>query len=206
MKRIIAFVFLGILIYAGIYVAVYGIREYYVSQDVPITLEMPLGNGLTIKDSVSEQFGKIRKKTNQAKLFGIPIAEETTTYYYAIAIGDHPDYLLLAVTKPEDIEALENVSKNREFSFTGVLQEMDNLNYVTMIDYLSSHPDLIGLETSLYIVQTTVTSHISKYVIYVRDIDEPDAVPIIAGAAMILVGAGLAALLTVKIVRERTGY
>lgn len=206
MKRIIAFVFLGILIYAGIYVAVYGISEYQVSQDVPITLEMPLEHGLTIKDSVSEQFGKIRQKTNQAKLFGIPIAEETTTYFYAIAIGDHPDYLLLAVTKPEDIEALENASKDSEFSFTGVLQAMDRPTYEAMIGYLYAHLDLIGLESSLYIVETSVTSHISKYVIYVRDIGKPDTVPIIAGAAMFLVGAGLAALLIIRIAGERTGY
>lgn len=206
MKRIISFVFLGLLVYAGIYVMIYGMAEYSAALDVPSSLDMPLEHSFMIRDRVSEQFGSIIKQKNQPKLFGVPIGAETTTYFYVISIGDHPDYLLLAVTDPEDIEAIENASPGNEFEFTGIVREMDHGTEQFMIDFLTAHPDLIGLETSFYIVQTVVTSHIARYVIYVRDIGEPDITPIIAGAAMILVGGGLAALLIIRIVRERTGY
>lgn len=206
MKRIIAFVFLGILIYAGIFVFVYGVGEYVTAAKEPISLSMTLHDGLPIEDKVDHQYGMLGKKTNQTTLLGIPIGNPTITYFYIISIGDHPDYLLLAVTDPEDINAIENAAKGNEFKFTGVLKNMNPSTSVLLRDFLFNHPVLIGTETLPYGAEIVAARHIKEYVIYVCDLKGPDAVPVIVGAAIFLVGAGLAALLIVRIVRERTGY
>lgn len=206
MKRIIAFVFFGIIIYTGIYVTIYGTREYMTNMNKPISFNMTLRDSIPISDKIDTQYGILGKKTNQTTLLGIPISKETITYFYVVPIGDHPDYLLLAVTDPEDIEAIEKVSPDNEFSFTGVVKSLDNDASMRLRNYLCDNPDLIGQEQSLYILQTAAAAHVAGYAVYVQDLKDPDPIPIIVGAAIILVGAGLAALLTVRIVRERTGY
>lgn len=206
MKRIIMFVLFGIIIYAGIFVTVYGTREYMTSMNEPGSLEMTLRDSEPISGRIDTQCGLVGKKTNRSTLFGIPFGEETVTYFYAVPIGEAPMYLLFAVTDPEDIEAVENVSSTNEFSFTGIVKTLDNDASIRLRSYLMNNPDLIGQEQSLYVLQTAAAAHVAGYAVYVQKLKEPDPVPIIAGAAMILVGAGLAVLLTVRIVRERTGY
>lgn len=206
MKRIIAFVFLGILIYAGIFTIIYGVREYNVSVCNPITLENTLRSGLVITDSISEQYGVLGKKINQNTLFGIPIGKETATYFYIVSYGDSPKFFLIGVTDPEDIEAIENASPGNEFNFTGVLQSMDPVVSVRLREFLADNPGLVGHPTAVYSTEAIAAAHVTEYAVYVRDIKGPDAVPIIVGAAMLLVGGGLAALLIVRIVSERTGY
>lgn len=206
MKRIIAFVFLGIVIYAGIFIIFYGINDYAIAMNDPITLEMTLRDGMPIKDKISEQCGALGKKTSRARLLGIPVSKETETYFYIIPIGDSMDYMLIAVTDPEDIEAVKNVSAGNEFGFTGIVRSLDSADSEELRFYLMNHPHLIGMESSLYILQTAAAAHVVNYAIYVQDLKEPDPMPIIVGAAAVIVGAGLAALLIVKIVRERTGY
>lgn len=206
MKRIIAFVFLGLVIYAGVFIMIYGIGEFGVDMNEPITLEMTLRDSMPIKGKIGEQFGLLGKKKSTPTLFGIPVGETAVTYFYVMPIGDSLDYMLIAVTDPEDKEAVENVSPGNEFSFTGIVRSMDPKTSEDLRFYLIDHPDLIGQETSFYILQTAAAAHVVNYVIYVQDLKDPDPAPIIAGAAMIFVGAGLAALLIVKIVRERTGY
>lgn len=205
MKRIIAFVFLGIVIYAGIFIIFYGINEFSVDMEEPITLEMTLRDNVPVKDKISKQSGLLGKTTTQNKLFGIPIGKAAVTYFYIVPLGEHPDYLLFAVTDPEDIERIENASPGNEFTFTGIMKTLDPNVSFKLREYLMANPELIGMGSG-YVLQTAAASHVAGYMVYVQDLKEPDAVPIIVGAAAVLVGAGLAALLTVRIVRERTGY
>ena len=83
---------------------------------------------------------------------------------------------------------------------------MDNDASMRLRTFLFNHPSLIGTETLPYGAEIVAQNHIKEYAIYVHDVKGPDATPIIVGAAIFLVGAGLAALLIVRIVRERTGY
>lgn len=206
MKRIIAFVFLGILIYAGIFVIIYGVREYSVSAYKPVTLDSPLRDGLVITDKISGQYGVLGQKTNRNTLFGIPIGKETVTYFYIVSYGDSPKFFLIGVTAPEDIEAIENASPGNEFSFTGVLQSMDLTASTKLRTFLKDNLALAGAPAAVYNTEAIASAHIIDYAVYVRDIKGPDAVPIIVGAVIFLAGGGLAALLIVRIVRERTGY
>ena len=206
MKRIIAFVFLGLLIYAGIFVTIYAVGEYMILLNDPITLEMTFQDGLPIEDKIVQQSGYLGKRTTQAELLGVPFGKKTVTYFYVIPIGEKPNYMLIGVTDPKDIEAVENVSEKEPFKFTGTLKSMHRSIYNSLNSYLVNNPKLINAENKFYNVDTIAENHITAYVIYVGELKSRDPVPIIVGAAMILLGAGLAALLTVKIVRERTGY
>lgn len=206
MKRIIAFVFLGILIYAGIFVTVYGVGEFMILLNDPGTLEMTFQDGLPIEDKIVEQSGYLGQRTTQAALFGAPFGKQTVTYFYVIPVGDMPKYMLIGVTDPEDIKAVENVSEKDPFKFTGTLRSMNDSTYERLKGYLMDNRGLINGENAVYNLNVIAENHMIAYVIYVGELKSPDPVPVIVGAAMILVGAGLAALLTVRIVRERTGY
>lgn len=208
MKRIIAFVFLGLLIYASIFVIVYGVDDIVSSLSAPVTLDSYISVGNTVDDTLDTVTGKLSTKTFKSGVWGTLFKDPIVRHYYVIPVGEQPNYMVIAVTDPDDVEAIENIKSGGDFPFTGRIYEMDydvreNLTY-----YLISNPRLIGekAENQIYIIEMLARSRIAPYMIDVCDIGPPSYATLIIGVILFIVGAGLAALLIVKIIREKTGY
>lgn len=207
MKRIIAFVLLGLLIYAGGFVIVYSLREINVITSVPQPITGNLRDGGTAEGKIRKTIAKLGTKTYQETLLGLPIGEKITQYYYIIPVSDSetPNYMLLAVSDPADIEAVGNLPSG-EFKFTGISVSMDREWKNKLIEYLKENPKLTGMETNPYTDEIAANNRITPYIIKVCEIGNPDYTPIWVGLAMCVVGIGLAALLALKIFREKSGY
>lgn len=204
MKRTIAFVFLGLLIYAGIYVMIYGFGELSVSTTLPQELDYMTGtlhNGMVVKGEITKIYGRSIPEYMQKDFLGIPVGERIKRTYCTISVGENPDYMLLAICGE-----VPNVSSEEPFKFTGVVERMDTVKEQSLVNFLMNNPSLIDAELKPFGMEITAHNRIVPYIVYVREFKGADYSAVIAGAAMTLVGAGLAALLIVKIVRERTGY
>lgn len=208
MKRIIAFVFLGLLIYAGILVIIFGVDDIVSSLSTPVTLDSYISVGNTVDDTLDTVIGKLSTKTIRSSILGTLFKDPIVRHYYIIPVGEEPNYMVIAVTDPDDVEAIENIKSGGGFPFTGRIYNMDydvreNLTY-----YLMDNPHLIGekAENQVYIIEMLARGRIAPYVINVCDIGPPNYTTLIIGVILFIVGAGLAALLIVKIVREKTGY
>lgn len=207
MKRVIAFVLLGLLIYAGGFVTFYGIREVAsVKLDTPQELNDSIRVGNTVKDTIGSMTGKLGVEYYQSSFLGVKFGKEFERHFYVIPFGETPNFMLVAVTKPEDIEALDNFDPNIGFPFSGRIADMDRKQHNDLIYFLISRPKLIGTEFNPYNNEIIAANRITPYIIEVRDIDNPDYTALFAGAAMLIVGGGFTVLLIKNIVREKNSY
>lgn len=208
MKRIIAFVFLGLLIYAGILVIIFGVDDIVSSLSTPVTLDSYISVGNTVDDTLDTVIGKLSTKTIRSSILGTLFKDPIVRYYYIIPVGEEPNYMVIAVTDPDDVEAIENIKSGGDFPFTGRIYGMDHDVRENLTYYLMANPHLIGekAENQVYIIELLARGRIAPYVINVCDIGPPNYATLIIGVILFIVGAGLAALLIVKIVREKTGY
>ncbi len=227
MKRIIAFVFLGLLIYAGGFVIYYSYTDLKINVTVPTDISniAPEGvyTGLVVGGSVYQVLDEIYTETVQPKLFGIPVGEEIEQHYYVLPLGTSQMYMLIAVSDKRDLEMIERIKttdpKERDpeapsLEIIGVTEEIPpvgkprSLNQVLLRYYLMSRLDLIGIGNDVFVRpnETLVSGHIVPYTIYVKHPSGADYVPLIVGIAMCVVGIGLAALLIVRIERKKEYY
>ncbi len=206
MKRIIAFVFLGLLIYAGGFVTVYGAMELSAEQGIPHTLSENINSGFIIEDTLSSVAGKLGTEEVRSSFLGVEFGDAVIRHYYVIPVGEKPNYMLIAVTDPDDVAAIEKVNSGGEFAFTGRTVEMDNKAREKMIAFFVNNPHLVDGENKVYTIKIIALNRTIPYIIEVRNNGDSDYTAIIAGAAMLVVGIGLAVMLIVRIVRERSGY
>lgn len=206
MKRIIAFVFLGLLIYAGVFVIVYGARDIAVNTSTPVPMSGVFHNGEMVRGTVGRYIGVLDSRKIQDKLLGIPIGEPITQNLYIITTGnpEKPNYMLLAVSG-DDIADAEKMP-GEQFSFTGLVVDMDVMTMGDLAAFLVNYPKLIDAENAVYTSEIIAHNRITPYVITVCEPGNPDYTSLIIGIAMCAVGLGLAALLALKIFRERSGY
>ncbi len=113
MKRIIAFVFLGLLIYAGGFVIYYSYTDLKINVTVPTDISniAPGGvhTGLVVGGSVYQVLDEIYTETVQPRLFGIPVGEEIEQHYYVLPLGTSQMYMLIAVSDKRDLEMIERI-------------------------------------------------------------------------------------------------
>lgn len=221
MKRIIAFVFLGLLIYAGGFVIYYSFRDLIINTTVPadISTITPEGfyTGLMVDGSVYQVLDEIRTETVQPKLLGIPVGKAIKQHYYVLPLGTSQKYMLLAVSDERDLEMIEQIKtkkpKERDpeapaLEIVGVAEEIPPLDQTELKYYLMAHLDLIGIGDDVFVRpnETLVANHVVPYIIYVKHPGSADYVPLIIGIAMCVVGIGLVVLLIVRIKREKEYY
>lgn len=221
MKRIIAFVFLGLLIYAGGFVIYYSFADLKMNTTVPtdISTITPEGfyTGLVVDGSVYQVLDEIRTETVQPKLLGIPVGKAVKQHYYVLPFGTSQKYMLLAVSDERDLEIIERIKtknpKERDpkapaLEIFGVVGEIPPLDQTELKYYLMAHLDLIGIGDDVFVrpIETLVANHVVPYTIYVKHPGSADYVPLIIGIAMCVVGIGLAALLIIRIKREKEYY
>ncbi|MBD5128505.1 MAG: hypothetical protein HDT43_01050 [Ruminococcaceae bacterium] len=232
MKYIIAFVFLGLVTYAGVFLLFAGIQQNAGNNSLPVSLaSVPCQQyvvGMSVNSNVDRQFGKVFTTSTRRRIFDVAYGDPITQHYYVIPAGKifsppEQDYMLICVTDEEDVKAMdelrsENLSaagSGTPLAVSGVLGDMDPPFVEKMSNYFIFHAQLIKDEALVDLVgdpaltmptYTNGFNHISPYVFYVQRNGGKDFLLIIIGAVVTLVGAGGIVLLALKKHRESTGY
>lgn len=234
MKYIIAFVLLGLVAYAGVFLLYYGIRQSVESNRSPIAMtSVPCRQyveEMSVSAKIDRQFGKIFTATVRRKIFDIEYGEPIVQHYYVIPAGrvfspTEQYYMLICVTDEEDVKALDGlysekllmVGSETSFECRGVLKKMDPPFVEDMAVYLEYNAHLIRSEELVdllgdpELIAATATyvngyNHTCQYVFYVQRSDGSEIMIITTGAVLTVVGAGGIALFAIKKRRESTGY
>lgn len=232
MKYIIAFVLLGLVTYAGVFLLYDGIRQSVENNRPPIAITsvpwQQYVSGMAVSAKINQQFGKRFTATKRRKIFDIEYGEPIVQHYYVIPAGkvfSPPEqyYMLICVTDEEDVKALDGlyskkllkVGSETPFECSGVLGQMDIPFAEDMAEFLSSNSqlikdekyfDLFGTEALVPATEINGYNHTCKYIFYVQKNKGGEEMPIIIGAALTVVGAGGIALFAIKKRRESTGY
>lgn len=233
MKYIIAFVLLGLVTYAGVFLLISGIKQSFENNRSPIMMtsvpRQQYTNGMAVSAQIDRQLGKMRfTNTVRRKAFDIEFGEPIVQHYYLIPAGkvlSPPEqyYMLICVTDDEDIKALDALYSEKlrpvgsvtPLECRGVLTGMDPPFVEEIISYLVNNPQLIKDEEYMDLIgdASLVTptlingyNHVCQYVFYVQHNNGSEIPLIITGAALTVIGAGCIALLAVKKHRESSGY
>ncbi|MBD5384128.1 MAG: hypothetical protein HDR72_03905 [Ruminococcaceae bacterium] len=232
MKYIIAFVLLGLVTYAGVFLLYYGIRQSVENNRSPIAMTsvpwQQYVSGMAVSARIDQQFGKRFTATVKRKIFDIEYGEPIVQHYYVIPAGKvfsptEQYYMLICVTDEEDVRALDGlyseklltVGSETPFECRGVLGAMDPPFVEELSEFFVYKAQLIKDEELVEIFgdpALTMPTHINgynricQYVFYVQKSKGGEELPIIIGAALTAAGAGGIALLAVKKHRESTGY
>ena len=220
MKRIIAYTFLGLLIYAGGYMIYYASVDLRINTAVAKDLDyLDYGNLQTwnvVEGSVYQVINEFKTETTQPTLFGFPYGEPIEQRYYILPVQDTRKFLLLLVSDEHDLEIIEQLKTNTPHKRTeddtvleirGVADRMPLTMFTDLKYYLMKYHDLIDPERGLMpISEVEVSHHIIPYVIHVRHTYGNEHIPLIIGISMCLIGIGLAVLLTIKIKRDKDSY
>lgn len=232
MKYIIAFVLLGLVTYAGVFLLYDGIRQSVENNRPPIAMTsvpwQQYVSGMAVSAKINQQFGKRFTAAASRKIFGIEYGEPIVQHYYVIPAGkvfSPPEqyYMLICVTDEEDVKTLDGlyseklltVGSETPFECRGVLKEMDPPFAEDMSEFLASNSQLIKdkelldlFGESVLVAATVINgyNHTCQYVFYVQKNKGGEELPITIGAALTVVGAGGIALLAIKKHRESTGY
>lgn len=224
MKRIIAFVLLGLLIYAGAFVIYYAAVDLEINSAAPAYLDnVNPGNfhtGLVVEGEIYQVMDEIKTKTVQPRLFGIPFGKAITQHYYVLPLYSSQMFTLIVVSEEEDVEALEQMivrePHEREpndpvLKITGIAEELPLIGVLSDLKtYLLGHPELIGYDDPDVIfarpLEPAADNHTVPYAIYVKHPTGKDYVSLIVGIAMCVVGVALAVLLIIRIKSEKEGY
>lgn len=216
-KRILAFVFLAILIYGGGYVAVYGARNYFAFSGTERDFNTLTAGEYQDKLIVSGSLDSSKRVTHfiftepvRREILGIPIGKELKRKYYILLLNPSEDkeqsrYCVIASDDPDDtkqLDALLNRSAS-ELEFSGLIQDMP----LTIHDIVTKRlQSIYDGDFNIY-NHKKVEQYIVPYAIYIRHGENDDLlVPIIAGAAAALIGAAGFALLAVNTYRKNHNF
>ncbi len=221
MKRIIAFVLLGLLIYAGGYVIYYASVDIRINTAVAKDLnDLNVNNTHTwtvVEGSVYQVMLEYDIKTTQPTFFGIPYGDPIEQHYFILPLGKSYMYMGIAVSDKHDLEIIrqlkipeprERAEGDLTLEIRGVADEMPKETLTNLKAFLINNFDLLGGGRTVLDIPTEpeVAHHIIPYIIHVRHTSGNEHVPLIIGIAMCLVGIGLAVLLIIRIKSEREGY
>lgn len=226
MRFVIAFVLLGLLTYAGAVFLYTGISNGMTDTAEPLPLKdispERYDDGLKVDAEIYQTVGKLsstRKIPN--KVFGVEIGEPRLIHYYIIPVGEiendlaEQKYMLLCASSEEDLALLDDLrvglprpvtNPSACIKFTGIMAEMDHELRQELQFVLAVRTELIttiglGLPNTAYL-----DNHICPYTLYIRRTNGGSLPAVIAGAVMIVTGAGGIILLIIKKHREKSGY
>ena len=228
-KRILAFVLLIILAYAGVYMVIYGAERYMLfsgtERDFDLMSASELQPQLNIKGSIETVTQLVHTETVTSDIFGIPIGR-ATRYYYVVPIGysedyDKQQYCTIAVSGNDAISAVEKLMKEKpvpldpnapRYEFRGLALDTPNEVYMKFKAYLEDEytDDEIGAEEfdiHEILFGADVTYNLVPYTIYVKSKnDDKSILPIGIGAACAVLGVGLFILLAINTHRKKHMY
>lgn len=219
-KRIIAFVLLGLMIYGGVYITLFGISENARFSGVERTFynrSEDLSNGLNIKGSVETVTSVLGSEDITRTMLGMPIGGRSKRYFFALPLGcaenkEDQKYCVIAAVDPKDVEALKALMKNEpapsdpnapRFEFRGFVTD----NRLDVQTSLSNY--LHGIYDTDFHIYThkNVNKNIAPYTIYVKsDTDDDYPLAITIGLIATVVGSGLFVLLVIGTYRKAHKY
>lgn len=195
-KRIITFVALALLVYAGGYVAIYGLRGYvnFSGPERSLNNMQPqeLQDNMRVKGTLDEGFKVITKLGEQdvtAEILGFPIGGQRQRVFYLLLLnpGEEDDKRQYCAVAAEDddaarLEELQN-GGTEPFEFTGFSIDISYDIREELTDHLRKiyTPDLV------YYVPN-VEKYIIPYTIFIMDNNNDYIIPIVAGGAAALAG------------------
>ena len=228
-KRILAFVLLLILAYAGVYMVIYGAERYMLfsgtERDFDLMSASELQPQLNVKGSIETVTKLVYNETVTSEIFGIPIGS-TTRYYYVVPIGysedyDKQQYCTIAVSGNDAISAVEKLMKEKpvpldpnapRYEFRGLALDTPNEVYVKFKAYLEHEytNDEIGIgEFDIHdiLFGADVSYNLVPYTIFVKSkSDDKSLLPIGIGGACAVLGAGLFILLAIRTYKKAHMY
>lgn len=228
MKRVIFIVIFALLIYAGGYILIYGLRLYdeecagaYRNFNTLSPSEYKAG--IKVKGSVDTLFGEIGTDTVTAEILGAPIGASITRHYFIMPIGYEENtkkqkYCLIAVSKEEDITKAGSLyateprpadSDSPCLEFSGKVRDMGGYWRQELRSCIIEDERLSGLGLAAPLAQSAEVydRHITPYIIYV-DNDRDSDFPLLfgVGEALAIIGLGGIALISARIYHEKNGY
>lgn len=221
-KKILAFVLLLLLAYAGVYMAIYSAERYMLYSGTERNFEMMSGSelqpNLNVKGSIETVTHLLYTETVSSNILGIPIGS-TKRYYYVLPVGYQADYnkqqyCVFAVSGSDNAAAVEELMKSRpvppdsaapRFEFQGISMDMSDEVYQQFKAYLqdeyhdeSIHDFLLG---------ANVDHNLVPYIIYVKGKNDNNLLtPIIVGGVCAVLGIGLFILLAIRTYRKAHMY
>lgn len=202
-KRIIAFTALALLVYAGGYVAVYGLRGYvnFSGPERSFNDMRPqeLQNNMRVKGALDEGYKVLTKLGEQdvtAEILGFPIGGRHRRIFYLLLLnpGEEDDKRLYCAVAAEDddaarLEELQN-GGTEPFEFTGFSLDISDDIREALTGYLQK---IYTTDFDIYL--PNVRKYIVPYTIFIMDNNGDYITPTVAGGAVALAGAAAIVLL-----------
>lgn len=220
-KRCIAFVLLALLIYGGVYITVYGMREYAKYSGTErgfYSRKEDLAEGLNIKGSVETVTKLLGSEDLTKSVLGIPL-KQVRRYYFALPLGYAEDpknqqYCVIAAENDKDVEALMSLLKDSpvpldpnapRFEFHGLVMSTTLDVQTNLTEYLRG---VYATDFTFYHKFLNVNKYIVPYIIYVRSStdDNYSMMTITIGLSVTVVAVGLAVLLGMNTYRKAHMY
>lgn len=222
MKRIIAFVLLGLCVYAGGFVIYYSYLDLKLNTAVPTDIDnIPEGgyySGMVVSGSIYQVIGKeMFTESVRTNSFG----RETMRHYFNLPIGAQQRYMMIAATNKDDLEAIkklcipeprERAEGDPSLNFIGVVGEMPPQRISSFSQHLCNYPNLIGydigsgLEGITFINEAAAKNRIVPFIIYIQHPKGVNYIPLIVGIVM-CVGSVTAVILLIRRIKdEKEGY
>lgn len=221
-KRCTAFVLLALLIYGGVYITVYGMREctkYSGAERGFYSRKEDLADGLNIKGSVETVTKLLGTEDITKKVLGIPL-KQVKRYYFALPLGYSEDknnqlYCVIATENDKDVEVLKSLLKSApapldpnapRFEFHGLVMSTTLNVHKTLTEYLRS--DVYTSWIFDEAIYKNVNRNIAPYIIYVKsDTDDNySMMTVTIGLIVMLAGTGLFILLAVRTYKKAHMY
>lgn len=219
-KKIFLIVILILVILAGGYIVFFGIGGYMKysgpERNFNNLRSGEILNDMLLKGDIEAVTGKLGSKHINNEAFGIRVSKASSWNYYVLPLEYHEDkqqqkYCVIAVSKAEDIKAVEALLKKRpaprdpnapRFEFRGITMNMNIDVHGWLSEYLW---EIYDTDFNIH-THANVDRYIVPYTIYVRSGEEGGIMPIIIGAAAILVGGILLTVICVKTYRKKHMY
>lgn len=222
MKRIIAFVLLGLFIYAGGFVIYYSYLDIKINTAVPTDIKnISAGgyhSGMVVNGSIYQVIGEeLFTETVRTNSFD----PGTVQHYFNLPIGAQQRYMMIVATDKNDLETIkklcipeprERAEGDPSLNFIGIVGEMPPQRVSSFSQYLCNFPNLIGYETGsglegfTYISEAAAKNRIVPYIIYIQHPKGVNYIPLIVGIVM-CVGSITAVILLIRRIKdEKEGY
>lgn len=235
MKRILAFVLLGLLIYAGGFVIFYSCRDLLINSTTPVDLKnvspSRLSDGMTVKGSIYQVIGRAYPVEAYGEIVGGAVFTEThgenflskgtKQYFFALPYESSDRFVLLAISDKKDLDTIKQLLTNKPHVYAdgapgldiyGVVGNMQPAQKSALTQFLIARPEALGIESGtdlyshMYTMDLLANNRIAPYVIYVKHNRGADIVPLIIGIAMCAAGILLIILLVKRIKDEKESY
>ena len=220
MKRIVAFVLLALMIYAGGFFVVYGFRELEIANSRPLSLDMvgsvTLRNGQIVEGTVYQQIRQLGEDTIQSEILGVPVGEPVKRRFYLVPLRYEKErkdikYYAVCISGEKNIEEFEKIAENSPqketgdgYELKGVACEMTPGMKNTIYDVLLDYPYLVGVDGFLNNpLPDYYYNRILPWTVFERNDVGSALICVILGAMLLVGGIIPSVILGVNVYREK---